>query len=219
MDTRDAEEAVRIRELIDRVLAGMNTCIPGTIESFDDATQTVSVQPAIQKRTVIDGQESFLDPPKLTNVPLVFNFGATAGFALTFPVNAGDPCLIFFAQRAIDNWHDHGGLQPPEEASGSRHHSMTDAFVILAPSPIPDVLGSWESSGIEIRNRAHDSMVTVKDDAVVVTHKTASITLNAAGIALDGGAGTPGGVVQAACVCALTGKPHPMVSGTVKASL
>jgi hypothetical protein len=40
-----------------------------------------------------------------------------------------------------------------------------------------------------------------------------------AGIDLDGGSGSPAGVVQGKCTCAYTGAPHPHISATVKASL
>ncbi len=50
---------------------------------------------------------------------------------------------------------------------------------------------------------------------------TGSATITAhGGITQDGaGAGATKGCVQGDCVCAFTGQPHPMISGTVKASV
>lgn len=42
---------------------------------------------------------------------------------------------------------------------------------------------------------------------------------SSSGIDLDGGGGSVKGVVQGNCICAYTGRPHGMVSGTVKASM
>lgn len=38
-------------------------------------------------------------------------------------------------------------------------------------------------------------------------------------VSIDGGVGSPAGVVQGQCTCAFTGAPHPQTSVTVKASL
>ena len=140
----------------------VNTTIPGQIVSFDGVS-TATVIPAIKMRTYIDEVEGFKELPPLYNVPVIVPFVSVAGFALTLPIRAGDPCLIHFSQRAIDNWHERGGIQPPEEGEGSRHHDLTDAFVTFAPVPLPQVFSAWEANGIELRNRARTSRVTVRD--------------------------------------------------------
>lgn len=152
------------RELFDSMMRRVNTCIPGLIESFDPATQTAKVSPAIKSRFFADGQVTDVQLPRIINVPLVFPFAATAGFALTLPVQAGDPCLLVFSQRAIDNWHQHGGIQSCEtNATGARHHSLNDAFALACAPPLTEVLGSWCEDGIELRNRARTVRVTVRD--------------------------------------------------------
>ena len=178
MDNRAGNETTQLQETIDRMLSSVNTCIPGIIESFDPATQTASVVPAVGLKTYIDGKVETLPLPKIINVPLVYPFAITKGFALTLPVCKDDPCLLFFSQRAIDNWHDTGGFVTTEpDGVSSRHHDLTDAFVMLAASPIPDVLGAWESNGIEIRNRPHDSRVTVHDENIEIVRGATSIVL------------------------------------------
>lgn len=172
MDNRYIDETTQIREIVDRAMSRMNTCIPGIIDSFDPDTQTVTVRPAIKAKANIDREQTQIEYPQIVNAPLVFPFASSAGFALTLPVKKNDPCLIFFSQKAIDNWHDLGGVQPAEDGISSRHHDLTDAFVTLAPSPIPQVLGDWEENGIVIRNRAATSKVTVYDDSVVVENTT-----------------------------------------------
>jgi hypothetical protein len=175
------DEQTQQRETIDRAMMRINTTIPGQVVSFDAERQTITAIPAIKMRTYIDEVESFVDLPPIPNIPILFPFVSVAGFALTFPVRPGDPCLLHFSQRAIDNWHDRGGIQPPEEGEGSRHHDLTDAFATFAPAPIPEVLEDWEPSGIELRNRAKTSRVTVRDDETEIQVGSTIVVVNSDG--------------------------------------
>lgn len=187
MDTQIADQGTQYKEMIDRGLSRMNTCIPGVIDFFDADTQTCTAIPAIQMKVSIDGETTYVDLPPVINAPLIFPLASTAGFALTLPVRKGDPCLLLFSQRALDNWHLLGGIQRPEEGVGVRHHDLTDALVMLAASPLPGVLGAWEQDGIELRNRARTSRITVKNDSVetivagasLIVHSNGTITATA----------------------------------------
>ena len=183
MDLRTADQTTQLRELVDRALSRINTSIPGVVESFDGATQTATVLPAIRMKVQVDGVTSYLDLPPIVNAPCIFPFASTAGFALTLPVRAGDPCIILFSQRAIDNWVQYGGVQNPEEGAGIRHHDLTDALVIFAAPPSTDVLGEWETDGIEIRNRSKNTRVTVKDNTVEAAAGTSLLTISDDGTA------------------------------------
>lgn len=168
MDNRTGNKTSEIKEIIDRALARINTCIPGIIDSFDGETQTATVIPAVSMKTFIENKEGVLEFPPIVNAPLVFPFASTAGFALTLPIRRGDPCIILFSQRSIDNWHDKGGIQPSEAGVAARHHDLTDALIFMAASPIPGVLSEWEGEGIQLRNRSGTNKVTVYDDRVVI---------------------------------------------------
>ena len=158
---------LQAREMFDSMMRRVNTCIPGRIDSFDPATQTARVTPAIKGRFYADSQATDIQLPPVFNVPLVFPFAATAGFALTLPIQQGNPCLLVFTQRAIDNWHKLGGVQSAETgATGARHHSLNDAFALACAPPLTQVLGSWCEDGIELRNRARTVRVTVRDDGL-----------------------------------------------------
>ena len=184
MDLRNADEITQLKETIDRALSRVNTAIPGVVDAFDSATQTVTVIPAIQMRVNIDDEESFVTLPPIVNAPLIFPYAATAGFALTMPVRKGDPCVILFSQRALDNWHDMGGIQPPESGGvGCRHHDMTDALVMLAAAPLTNVLGSWEADGIELRNKARTTRMTINDSEAQMVSGTTVLTVSSGGVA------------------------------------
>lgn len=181
MDLQQADKMTQLREVIERAISRVNTCIPGIVDSFDAATQTATVLPAIQMKVNLDGETTFLNLPPIVGVPLVFPMASTAGFALTLPVRKGDPCLLLFSQRAIDHWHEHGGIQPPEDGVGCRHHDLTDALAILAPVPLNEVLGSWEANGIELRNRAKTTKATVFDSKVELQSGSAVLKVSSDG--------------------------------------
>jgi len=177
------------KELINRLLYGVNTCIPGIIDAFYPETQTVTVTPAIQLRVLdADRQETFEDPPALVQVPVCYPFAVTAGYALTLPIRAGDPCVLVFSQRAIENWHAKGGIQPPEDfAEMSRHHDLNDAFAMICAPALPQVLTDWLMDGIELRNRSRDTRVSIRDNRTVeVVAGTASMTITNPGHQVTG---------------------------------
>lgn len=69
---------------------------------------------------------------------------------------------------------------------------------------------------------------TITSGDLTVTVSAGKCTVHIAGktawtsdgtIELDGGSGSPKGVVQGDCLCTYSGKPHPMISTTVKSSL
>jgi hypothetical protein len=167
MDTRCSNDIIERRELFDRMMKRINTAIPGQIASFDPATQTCSVTPAIKVRLYLDGKSSDAQLPTYSHVPLIFPFAIGAGFAVTLPVSVGDSCLLIFSQRCIDNWYQHGGIQPVEAGTiGARHHDMNDGFALICGGALPNVLGSWCTDGIELRNRARTVRVTVRDSGL-----------------------------------------------------
>jgi len=183
MDMRGADKDTQMMSIINRVMSEMNTCLPGRIESFDDATQTATVIPTIQAKVTVGDVVTYVDMPTIVNVLIVFPFAITKGFALTLPISSGDACLLFFSQKAIDNWHMMGGIQPPEQDTpGSRHHSLTDCFAILAPVPLPNVLGAWNSNGIEIRNSNRDVRCTIENNQAVVKAEQSVLTLLTSGV-------------------------------------
>ncbi len=67
--------------------------------------------------------------------------------------------------------------------------------------------------------KAGDWTVTVESGKCTVTVEGKTAWTSHGTIELDGGVGKPEGNVQGDCICAYTGKPHPMRSQTVKSSL
>ena len=182
MDTRGIDEPAQIRELIDRVLLEMCTAIPAVVDAFYPETQTADVIPAIQYRTYIDNVKGTITLPKIINVPIVVTGATSAGFVLTYPIEPEDDCLLIFSQRAIDNWHELGGIQPPESGGiACRHHHLTDAIAIVGIRSLVDVVPDWRMDGIELRNSAGDHRCTIRDDNVEITTPAGKLIINTQG--------------------------------------
>ena len=79
------------------IAASLHCALPGIVESFDPDFQTVDVRPALRSRLPDGSQVQF---PLVRNVPIFYPGSRSA--AMTYPVAAGDECLLIFADSAID---------------------------------------------------------------------------------------------------------------------
>jgi hypothetical protein len=144
----DDEQLVSQRALIDSALGDVHTCCPGIINSFDADSMTVTVKPAIKKLVYPDQQQAeWVDIPLLVDVPIVVLSGK--GFALTFPIESGDECLLFFAERAFDNWYEQGGTG---EQVSMRTHSLSDAFALVGVRSRPHLITNYNTDEVELRS-------------------------------------------------------------------
>lgn len=88
------------------ILSSLHCALPGIVASYDDASGTATVNPALAGM------------PLLQDVPV---------FAC-HEVNPGDACLVVFADCDTDAWFD--GEDSATLASG-RMHSLSDAFAFV----------------------------------------------------------------------------------------
>lgn len=166
----DPEESLRMA--MEGHQAQMWTALPAVVVSYNATSQTVSVQPTIQGATTAkDGSTSNVNLPMLVDVPVCWPRGG--GFACTFPVVAGDECLVVFASRCIDGWWQSGGVQKPAE---DRMHDLSDGFAIFAPTSQPRKLTNVQTDGIELRNDARDTFLKLTDGVMQI--EAASVIIN-----------------------------------------
>lgn len=145
---------------IDGRLKDLHTCLPGIIASFDPDTQTASVQPAIQR---IFTEKGAVNLPLCVDVPVAFPGGGD--FFLTFPVKAGDECILMFSERAIDNWHASGGTQTPAEY---RLHDLSDGIAIVGLNSQPHKLAALQMTGAELRTRSRSTYIRLEDGTIFI---------------------------------------------------
>lgn len=135
------------RRMLENLSSTMRVSIPGIIHDFDPGTQTVTVQCAVREKIIDDRLElHWVDLPLLLDVPIVFP--RAGGFVLTLPINAGDECLIIFADMCIDAWFSNGGIQNQIE---KRRHDLSDAFAILGAWSQPKKLSNYSTTAAQLR--------------------------------------------------------------------
>ncbi|MDV0626243.1 Gp138 family membrane-puncturing spike protein [Klebsiella variicola subsp. variicola] len=134
--------------LAQAIMSAMRVSIPGIIQSFDPEAVTAVIQPAIKGvEHDASGAEVSVNLPLLVDVPVIFPRGG--GCTLTFPVKAGDECLVIFADRCIDFWWQSGGIQEPVD---ERMHDLSDAFCIVGPQSQAKKIGGISTSAVELRS-------------------------------------------------------------------
>lgn len=115
----------RFREV---ALEGLRVCLPGQITAYDATRQLASVQPLVQDRFLAEDGETLITRtlPVVHSCPVHF-LGPARG-RITWPVAAGDTCLILFASSSIRRWVRIGGVVDPGD---DRHHDIDDAIVLV----------------------------------------------------------------------------------------
>lgn len=122
----------------------------GKVISFDAATQTISA--SIQGLYVfVDWTQNPPAPvpkpyPVLSNVPVFINSGGAG--SITFPIAVGDPCLILFNDRDIDNWFSSGGAAAPNTP---RCHDLSDGMALVGFRSMVQALTAYSTTDAQIR--------------------------------------------------------------------
>lgn len=112
------------------VLLATNCHHIGTVQSFDSDSHTVEVL-INYNQTVFDdqGNRSFVNYPILSQVPIIIIGGG--GCAVTFPIAAGDQCLLCFNDRDLDNWLEAFPSSVVGALNSPRMHSFADAVALI----------------------------------------------------------------------------------------
>lgn len=179
-----------IQQAIDDNLCEVNTSIPAIVQSYDAATQTVSVKIALKKK--YDTGE-IVERPVITDIPVLFPKGKK--FSFTWPIFKDDDGQLIFSQRSTEVWKNNAGVVDPADA---RKFSLSDAFFLPAGSRdvsvIPGVdatktrlvndksiLELDETGNILIKNDV-GSVAVKADGAIEATNEVANIKLNVGGL-------------------------------------
>lgn len=163
----DTEES--LKSMTENYINNMRVAIPAIIVQFDSQKQTASVQPAI-KDTL---QGIFTALPELSDVPV--QFPRAGGYSLTFPVKAGDECLLVFSDMCIDGWWQSGGVQNQAE---KRRHDLSDACAILGITSVPKALKNVSMEGVRLQNDSGTDYIQISEQGIVLKSKNIRIEGN-----------------------------------------
>ena len=117
-------------------LENVHTAIPGVVVSGGGGV--VNVKPLLNRK-LRDGTVE--EMPVIPNVPVWFPRGG--GASITWPVGAGDGCLLIFAERSLDEWKGSGSTVTPDDP---RRHGLSDAIAFVGLNP-----GAGGSDAIELK--------------------------------------------------------------------
>lgn len=198
------DDAAAVRAEVEATTLDLHTALPGIVKSFDKDRQTAVVQPAVQKFFRGTG---FVEVKQLVDVPVQFPRGG--GFALTFPVAAGDECLLVFSERAIDHWFETGRTSPP---SDTRTHSLSDGFAILGVSSLTKVIQNFNASAVELRSLNGAAKVQIGGGGTISVETSGNVSITSGGMvsinAPPGANPLTNGVILGSHPCPFTNAPH-----------
>ena len=135
-DRDRAPESTTLASVLERFVrsrtAEIRTGTVGSIVAYDAATQRADVQVVVRSRFE-DGES--LRPPVLVDVPVRFPCGG--GYALTFPLVAGDFVWLDFGERSLDEWKAIGGDDVEPRIARRFHAADAVAYAGIRPTPSP----------------------------------------------------------------------------------
>ncbi|BDH44896.1 hypothetical protein TUM12370_09400 [Salmonella enterica subsp. enterica serovar Choleraesuis] len=171
-----------INSVCDAVSSSLRVALPGTIDSFDPQSVTCTVTLGVLN-TIRgdDGNWRSSKYSQLVDVPVVFPRGG--GCTLTFPLAAGDECLVVFADRSIDSWWQSGGTQ---ETSAGRQHSLSDAFVLPGPQSQVRKISNISTESTQLRTDDGQAFIELAQNHDVAVTTSGSITLSASQVTVNG---------------------------------
>ena len=161
----------------DNIMSELRCVMPGEIVSFNPEEQTAEARIMMQRRK---GGE-ILEYPMLVDCPCVVLGGGDS--RITFPIKAGDGCIVLFADRDIDSWYAEGKAMPPRT---NRRHSISDAFILVGIRHRKNKISDYYADGMEIRQG--DFYLRFMPESIMATDGTAEITIGSGKITLKSGA-------------------------------
>ncbi len=129
------------------LLNSISGSTPAVVTAYDAGKQRVSVQPMIMHAVDDESENRTAEtPPPRHDVPVAFI--GTARGRITFPIAAGDQCLLVQCGSSIAAWKDKGGVIDPVD---DRRHDINDCVALFGlydsghlPTPAPsDAMVLW----------------------------------------------------------------------------
>jgi hypothetical protein len=166
------------KKLADGLAYDIRVAMPGVIQSWNPTTQTAVIQLSIAERINLSGNLSWEQIPLLVDVPLVTIKGG--GHLIATAINPGDECWVWFADCCHDAAWQNSGVNNVQ--SEKRRHDLSDGFFMPSLFSQPKVIPNYPTTGIQIRDAAGDTMVSVVNSTINIA---ASGTVNVTGATVN----------------------------------
>jgi hypothetical protein len=159
----------------------LRVAMPAIVQSFDEATQTVVVQPAIREQILNEQRVPIPTTlPLISYVPIVMM--RAGDFVLTLPIQQGDECLLIISDACIDAWWQSGGVQNQIDL---RRHDLSDACAIFGIWSQPRLVPNYSTSAAQLRSLDGNTVIEVGSGEVTI--KAQAVNVQATGTATVSG--------------------------------
>lgn len=177
----NAAESEQWRQIVRQALDDTRCSSPAFLAAdMDYATQTCTVQIALQERVRTNAGAKWYDIPPITKVPVILPRGG--GSCITLPLKQYDEGLLVFCDTCFDNWWMNGrggappaaNLQSGASPSGSqqqlevRRHYVHDCGFWPGMWSQPNKLTNYSSSSMQIRMDDSSVIIDVSSSGVKV---------------------------------------------------
>ena len=158
------------------VMCSINCHQVGEIVSFDPSTQTAEVQ--IKMLRMMNGE--LKNYPILIDCPCIILSGGEG--RITFPIKAGDSCLVLFNDKDIDNWYAGGQTMQPRS---ERTHNFADAIALVGVRNLQNKITDYLTDGTELKYGT--STIQLQGGKVTITNGTSTIVLDGNNVSVTAG--------------------------------
>lgn len=195
-------ESAQWKLIVKQALADTRCATPAFLVSdLDEATQTVTVQIAIQERVRTRAGARWFDVPPIVNVPIMVPRGG--GYSITLPLKKGDQGMLVFCDTCFDTWWKNGQEnsppnqnQPPlpgPNPTGSqrqnevRRHYVHDCGFFPGLWSQNNLLSDYSTDSLQIRSDDGATIIDVSEDGVTIDAPGGtSLALTSSGIVING---------------------------------
>jgi hypothetical protein len=115
--------------------------------------------------------------PLLLDCPCIILAGGQG--SVTFPIQAGDSCLVLFNDRDMDNWYSGGQTMPPRT---DRLHDFSDAIALVGLRNKQNKITDFLADGTELKYGG--STVKLQDNKVTVTNGTSTVEMSSGAVTI-----------------------------------
>jgi Phage protein Gp138 N-terminal domain len=172
-------ESAQWRSIVRQALIDTRVASPAfLIEDMDTASQTVTVQIAIQERVRTLQGPRWYDIGPLFKVPIVIPRGG--GFSLTVPLKKGNEGMLVFCDCCFDQWWQNGQTGAPvadnaktasgtQQQVGMHRHEVNDCGFYPGFYSQPNVLTNYSTVSMQLRSDDGVTVVDVAGNKVTIT--------------------------------------------------
>lgn len=141
---------------------------PGRIVEYFPETQTATVKISNDRQFANSkGKDGQITPGLLYDVP-TFTAGG-GGWHMTFPIKAGDTCLLSFSQFGYDHWfvnnEDSAGVRDDGHPQPwvNRVFNLADGFAQVGWNTLRTAIADYSGADAELRNADREQRITLKE--------------------------------------------------------